>query len=81
MHINWIQQKISGNEDIDSLITAEYTFRSRITRMLLERMKDYNELDLELISFDFDTDNKSFKVSSSTPEPIYSELLKISDGF
>lgn len=81
MRINWLPHKVSKNENIDSLIQEEYKFRSRITRILLDRMKDYNESDLERISFDFDTRNKSFKVSSSTPEPIYSELLNIGDGF
>lgn len=81
MHINWLPSRASRNENVASLILEEYKFRSRITRILLNRMKEYNELDLDRISFDFDTANKSFKVSSNTPEPMYSELLKISNDF
>lgn len=77
MRINWLNTNTAQSEDISSLIQEEYSFRSRITRILVSRMKDYNETDLEHISFDFDTGKKSFKVCSSTPEPLYSELLKI----
>lgn len=79
MRINWLNTNTAQNENVASLIQEEYKFRYRITRILLNRMKDYNETDLERISFDFDTDKKSFKVCSSTPEPLYSELLKIDD--
>jgi len=77
MRINWLHTITSQSEDISSLIQEEYKFQSRITRILVSRMKDYKETDLKRISFDFDTRKKSFKVCSSTPEPLYSELLKI----
>ncbi len=79
MRINWLKTNTAQSDDVASLIQEEYKFRSRITRILLSRMKDYNETDFERISFDFDTGMKSFKVCSSTPEPLYSELLKIDD--
>ena len=77
MRINWLHTNTAQSEDVALLIQEEYKFRSRITRILLSRMKDYNETDLERISFNFDTRKKSFKVCSSTPELLYSELLKI----
>ena len=81
MRINWLHANTTQNDDLSSLIQEEYKFRSRITRILVSRMKDYNETDLERISFDFDTRKKSFKVCRSTPEPLYSELLKIDNDF
>lgn len=76
MRINWLDSD-SAKVDVDVLIRTEYKFRSRITRILLDRMQDYSENDLENISFDFDICKKSFKISSNTPEPIYSKLLGI----
>ncbi|MGF1557691.1 MAG: hypothetical protein ACFCUL_01260 [Flavobacteriaceae bacterium] len=77
MRINWLPSKTAQKDNLDALIQEEYRFRSGVTRILLSRMQDYNEVDLENINFDFDTSSKSFKISTSTPEPIYSELKKI----
>lgn len=79
MHINWLNTNSTQSEDIASLIQEEYKFRSRVTRILINQLKDYNETNLDQISFDFDTQKKSFKICKSTPEPLYSELLKIED--
>lgn len=80
MRINWIPIRTSPYANIAALIQEEYEFRAKMTKILLEYLDDSNEYDLECISFDFDTRTKSFKVSSKTPEPVYSELLKIDAG-
>lgn len=76
MRIDWIPIKTSQYADIAALVQKEYEFRAKMTKILLDHLDD-NENDLESISFDFDTRTKSFKVSAKTPEPMYSELLKI----
>ncbi len=79
MKINWLPVEIDRTQNMNTLINEEYKFRSRITRILIERMKDYNDADLEQIRFDFDTSNKQFILSTKTPEPIYSRILDLLD--
>jgi hypothetical protein len=81
MQINWLRTTKKKEEDIRSLIMEEYKFRLRVTKLLLNRINDHEEADLDRISFDFDTVTKSFTLSESTPEPLYSRLLKLSHLF
>jgi hypothetical protein len=78
MEINGLPEDKGRKENINSLILAEYKFRSRISRILVERMQDYEDEVWEQISFDFDTEKKSFKISKKTPEPLYSHILGMS---
>ncbi len=78
MKINWLLTPKKKEEDLRSLILEEYRFRLRVTKILLNKLKDHEDADLENISFDFDPTDKSFTLSAATPEPMYSRLLKIS---
>ncbi len=78
MKINWLLTPKKKEEDLRSLILEEYRFRSRVTKILLHKMKDHEVAELDNISFDFDPTNRSFTLSTATPEPMYSRLLKIS---
>ena len=80
MRINWLPPKSSLQSNVNSLVKEEYSFRSRVIKILMERKKHFNEADIESIVFDFDTEKRTFQLSTVTPEPIYSELLKIMNG-
>ena len=80
MRINWLSPKTTSQANVNSLVKEEYNFRSRVTKVLMKRKKHFKESDIESIVFDFDTEKKTFQLSTNTPEPIYSELLKIMNG-
>ncbi len=77
MEINWLPNIAGKKENIPILIQAEYAFRSKMMRVFLEELKGFEDDDLDLVSFDFDTSMKSFQISPKTPEPIYSQILRI----
>ncbi len=77
MKINWLPQE-SQKEDVNFLLQEEYRFRLKVTRVLLDKLKDHDDTDFDHINFDFDTTSKSFKISKKTPEPMYTRLKKLS---
>ena len=77
MKINWVHNGEDVSKDVPSLLQYEYNFRKNITKILLKEM-DEDTLDrLHDAHFNLHVKKRKIKVSSKTPEPLYSNLKRI----
>lgn len=80
MKINWVTQGEVMSEDVPSLLQFEYNFRKNITRILLNEMDDESLDTIQDAHFNLYVNKRKIKVSSQTPEPLYSNLKRIVKG-